>query len=69
MLLADFSTLPGFEAIGEVTHYGSKVFAKPGNPSVRLTVIMANRLPLELRVPVDGDHGFRWNVIKVSGAA
>lgn len=25
MLLADFSTVPGFKAIGEVTHYGSKV--------------------------------------------
>ena len=53
MLLADFSTLPGFEAIGEVTHYGSKVFETAENPAVRLTVIMANRLPLEQQTGAD----------------
>jgi hypothetical protein len=53
MLLADFSTVPGFEAVGEVTHYGSKVFEKPENPGVRLTVIMANRLPLEQQIGAD----------------
>jgi hypothetical protein len=53
MLLADFSTVPGFEAVGEVTHYGSKVFEKPENPGVRLTVIMANRLPLEQQTGAD----------------
>ena len=35
MLLADFSTVPGFETIGDVTHYGSKVFEKGENPAVR----------------------------------
>ena len=53
MLLADFSTVPGFEAMGDVTHYGSKVFEKAGNPGVRLTVIMANRLPLEQQTGAD----------------
>lgn len=56
MLLADFSTLPGFEAISEVTHYGSKVFEKPGEPGsppARMTVIMANRLPLEQQTGAD----------------
>jgi hypothetical protein len=53
MLLADFSTVPGFEAIDEVTHYGSKVFEKAENPAVRLTVIMANRLPLEQQTGAD----------------
>lgn len=53
MLLADFSTVPGFETIGEVTHYGSKVFAKAEDPAVRLTVIMANRLPLEQQTGAD----------------
>jgi hypothetical protein len=53
MLLADFSTVPGFEAIGEVTHYGSKVFEKTESPPVRLTVIMANRLPLEQQTGAD----------------
>jgi hypothetical protein len=35
MLLADFSTMPGFETIDETTHYGSKVFEKEQDPSVR----------------------------------
>lgn len=53
MLLADFSNIPGFEAVGEVTHYGSKVFEDPRNRSNRLTVIMANRLPLEQQTGAD----------------
>ena len=53
MLLSDFSTVPGFEAMGETTHYGSKVFASEEDPSKRLTVIMANRLPLEQQTGAD----------------
>ena len=53
MLLSDFSTFPGFEPMGEVTHYGSKVFSSELDPSVRLTVIMANRLPLEQQTGAD----------------
>lgn len=53
MLLSDFSTLPGFEAVGEATHYGSKTFASEEDSSKRLTVIMANRLPLEKQTGAD----------------
>ncbi len=56
MLLADFSVVPGFDAIGEATHVGYKVFERPaalGRPSVRMTVIMANRLPLEQQTGTD----------------
>jgi len=53
MLLADFSTVPGFGTIDEVTHYGSKVFQNAEKPPVRLTVIMANRLPLEQQTGAD----------------
>ena len=53
MLLADFSTVPGFGTIDEVTHYGSKVFQNAEYPPVRLTVIMANRLPLEQQTGAD----------------
>lgn len=53
MLLSDFSTIPGFEPIKEVTHYGSKVFSSEQNPSIRLTVVMANRLPLEQQTGAD----------------
>ena len=53
MLLADFSTFPGLEPVREVTHYGSKVFSSEQHPSVRLTVIMANRLPLEQQTGAD----------------
>lgn len=53
MLLADFSVVPGFQPIREVTHYGSKVFSSEQDPSVRLTVIMANRQPLEQQTGAD----------------
>lgn len=53
MLLSDFSKIPGFQPIGEVTHYGSKVFSSQLDPSVQLTVIMANRQPLEEQTGVD----------------
>lgn len=53
MLLSDFSTIPGFQAESEVTHYGSKVFTSELDPQVRLTVIMANRLPLEQQTGAD----------------
>ena len=53
MLLADFSAVPGFQPIREVTHYGSKVFSSEQDPSVRLTVIMANRQPLEQQTGAD----------------
>ncbi len=53
MLLSDFSAVPGFEAVGEATHYGSKVFASEQDRSKRLTVIMANRLPLEQQTGAD----------------
>jgi hypothetical protein len=53
MLLADFSNLPGFDSVDDVTHYGTKMFAKQEDPSVRLTVIMANRLPLEQQTGAD----------------
>jgi len=53
MLLRDFSRIPGFDSIAEATHIGSKTFEHEENPSVRLTVIMANRLPLERQTGAD----------------
>lgn len=53
MLLADFSTVPGFRTITETTHYAAKTFQNEHNPNVRLTVIMANRLPLEQQTGAD----------------
>jgi len=53
MLLADFVNVPGFETISDATHYGSKVFTKENDPTVRLTVIMANRHPLEKQTGAD----------------
>ena len=53
MLLSDFSTFPEFQPMGEVTHYGSRVFSSEQDPSVRLTVTMANRLPLEQQTGAD----------------
>jgi hypothetical protein len=53
MLTKDFSTLPGFDSISEPTHIASRLFEMPGSPSVRLTVVMANRLPLEEQTGAD----------------
>ncbi|MYI36813.1 MAG: hypothetical protein F4118_10370 [Acidimicrobiaceae bacterium] len=53
MLFNDFSTLPGFDAIDEGTHFGAKVFKHSDDPSIRMTVIMANRLPLEQQTGAD----------------
>lgn len=52
-LLADFSSLPGFDAIREATHFGAKVFEKADDPAVRMTVIMANRTVLERQTGAD----------------
>ncbi|WP_331326921.1 hypothetical protein [Methylobacterium fujisawaense] len=47
MLHADMMSLPGFAAIQDAPHIAARTFAAEGNPDVRVTVIMANRLPLE----------------------
>lgn len=52
MLAADFSTVPGFKAIGTLP-FAAKVFQDLENPDIRLTVIMANRLPLEEQTGAD----------------
>jgi hypothetical protein len=51
-LISDFSTLPGFEAIREF-QFSAKVFQDSSNPSIRLTVVMANRLKLEEQAGAD----------------
>lgn len=53
MLLTDFSQIPGFHAITETTHYAAKTFRNEQKPRVCLTVIMANRLPLEEQTGAD----------------
>ena len=53
MLLRDFSMLPGFDAIDETTHYGTKVFESTRDPPTRVTIIMANRQPLEQQTGAD----------------
>jgi hypothetical protein len=52
MLLADFSNVPGFEAVSALP-FAAKVFQDPENPDIRLTVVMANRLPLEEQTGAD----------------
>lgn len=53
MLHADLTSLPGFNAIREVPHIAARVFAAADDPNVRVTVIMANRLPLEQQTGAD----------------
>jgi hypothetical protein len=52
MLTTDFSTVPGFEAIKSYS-FAAREFESSENPAVRLTVIMANRLPLEEQTGAD----------------
>ncbi len=52
MLATDFSVLPGFEAIRSHP-FAAREFQSSENPAVRLTVIMANRLPLEEQTGAD----------------
>jgi hypothetical protein len=52
MLATDFSTLPGFEAI-KTLPFAAREFQSARDPSVRLTVLMANRLPLEEQTGAD----------------
>ena len=53
MILADFSTLPGFEALDGPTHVATRSFRGVRDPSNQMTVIMANRLALEQQTGAD----------------
>lgn len=53
MLVRDFSVFPGFELLDETTNYASRVFENTSDPSVRMTIVMANRLPLEQQTGAD----------------
>lgn len=53
MLSADFSSLPGFAAIRDLPHIATRVFVSEDDPSVSVTVVMANRLPLEQQSGAD----------------
>jgi hypothetical protein len=51
-LISDFSALPGFNAITNLP-FAAKVFQKTSYPPIRMTVVMANRLPLEEQTGAD----------------
>jgi hypothetical protein len=53
MLHADFMSLPGFAAFRDVPNIAARTFQSESDPSVRVTVIMANRLPLEEQTGAD----------------
>ena len=53
MLHADIMSLPGFAAIREAPHIAARTFESESNSSIRVTVIMANRLPLEEQTGAD----------------
>jgi hypothetical protein len=53
MLHADMMSLPGFEAIRDAPYVASRTFQSESNPDVRVTVVMANRLPLEEQTGAD----------------
>jgi hypothetical protein len=53
MLLVDHSNVPGFRAFDGVSQVAARTFVSENDPSVRLTVIMANREPLEEQTGAD----------------
>ena len=52
MLIADISAIPGFEAVRNLP-FAAKEFRDSEESDVRLTVLMANRLPLEEQTGAD----------------
>ncbi|NEW98073.1 hypothetical protein [Rhodopseudomonas sp. BR0G17] len=53
MLHADLASLPGFNAISEAPHIAVRTFQSETDSAVRVTVVMANRLPLEQQTGAD----------------
>ena len=53
MMLTDFSTIPGFAEVRSATHYAAHTFQGRRDRSNRVTIIMANRLPLEQQTGAD----------------
>jgi len=53
MILTDFSTIPGFAEVRSATHYAAHTFQGRRDRSNRVTIIMANRLPLEQQTGAD----------------
>jgi hypothetical protein len=53
MIIKDFTSVPGFEAVRDATNVAAMTFENPADRSQRLTVIMANRLPLEEQTGAD----------------
>ncbi|MBY5747439.1 hypothetical protein HFO28_28245 [Rhizobium leguminosarum] len=53
MLHADLMSLPGFAAIQDAPHIAARTFQAENDSSARVTVIMANRLPLEQQTGAD----------------
>ncbi len=53
MIHADLTSLPGFSAISEAPYIAARSFESQSDSSVQVTVIMANRLPLEQQTGAD----------------
>ena len=53
MLIKDFTTVPGFNAIGGASNVAAMTFENPQNRDQQLTVFVANRLPLEEQTGAD----------------
>jgi hypothetical protein len=52
MIIADFSQVPGFDAVKDM-QFAAKEFVDPRDSNSRLVVLMANRLPLEQQTGAD----------------
>jgi hypothetical protein len=53
MIIKDFTSIPGFEAVRDATNVAAMTFENLQDQRQRLTVVMANRLPLEEQTGAD----------------
>lgn len=53
MIIKDFTSVPGFEAVRDAMNVAAMTFENPQDRRQKLTVIMANRLPLEEQTGAD----------------
>lgn len=53
MIIKDFTSLPGFIAIRDASNVAAMIFENPTDRHQALTVIMANRTPLEEQTGAD----------------
>ena len=53
MIVGDAATIPGYDHVQDAPHFAARTFKSRRDPSNRMTIIMANRMPLEQQTGAD----------------